>query len=172
MLTVRLLTPADAPAYRAVRLAALESDPLAFLTSTQEFGARLLEAVAERLTPSDGSATFGAFLNGELVGLLTLARETAPILAHKVNVFGVSVAPQARRQGCGDALLQAALAHARQWVGVTSLHLAVIETQGAAHKLYERHGFRVWGRQPDAVRRDGRVLAEDWMVLELSDYSR
>lgn len=150
-----------------MRLAALQSDPLAFLTNAEEFSARPLEALAERLAPSERVANFGAFLNGELVGLLTLFRETPPIMAHRVNIVGVSVAPHARGQGCADALMRAAIECARNWPGVTSLHLAVMETQAAARNLYERHGFQVWGRQPDAVRRDGRALAEDWMWLRV-----
>ena len=162
-LLVRVLDAADASEYREVRLAALNSDPLAFLTSAAEFGARALEDVAARLRPSRQSVTFGALLDGTLVGLLTLAREAAPVVAHRANVYGVSVAPAARGQGCGDALMRSALEHVHTWPGVTSLHLAVMDTQPAAQRLYERHGFQVWGRQPDAVRRDGRVLSEVWM---------
>lgn len=158
-----MLDAADAGSYREVRLAALNSDPLAFLTSAAEFGARPLEDVAARLRPTQQSVTFGALLDGSLVGLLTLARDTAPILAHRANVYGVSVASQAREQGCGDALMRSALEHVHSWPGVTSLHLAVMETQPAAQRLYERHGFVVWGRQPDAVRRDGRMLTEVWL---------
>ncbi|GHF47771.1 ribosomal protein S18 acetylase RimI-like enzyme [Deinococcus metalli] len=164
---VRVLTAADAPAYRAVRLAALRSDPLAFLTTADEFAARPLDSVAARLEPTERTVTLGAFVDGALVGLLTLAREEAAIMAHRVNVYGVSVAPGARGRGVGDALVRAAIAHVRAWPGVATLNLAVMDTQGSARRLYERHGFRVWGRQPDAVRRDGLVLAEDWMTLSV-----
>ncbi|ACO47206.1 GNAT family N-acetyltransferase [Deinococcus deserti] len=163
LLQVRLLDTADAAVYREVRLSALRSDPLAFLTTADEFAARSLDSVADRLTPSDTATSFGAFLDGHLVGLLTLAREKPAIFAHRVNVFGVSVLSSARGRGCGDALMRAALTQAMTWAGVTSLHLAVMDTQHAARRLYERHGFTVWGTQPDAVRRDGQVLSEHWM---------
>ncbi|MEF2279962.1 GNAT family N-acetyltransferase [Deinococcus sp. YIM 134068] len=165
--TVRVLTAEDAPAYREARLLALQSDPQAFITTAEEFAARTLEDVAARLSPTPTSCTFGAFLNGELVGLLTVARETRPALAHRANIYGVSVRVEARGQGCGDTLLQAGLAQARMWPGVTSIHLAVTETQTAARRLYERHGFRVWGTQPDAVRVGERVLTEHWLWLGL-----
>ncbi|THF85890.1 GNAT family N-acetyltransferase [Deinococcus sp. KSM4-11] len=161
--SVRPLTAADAAAYREVRLAALRADPPAFLTTADEFAARPLDEVAARLHPNAQAVTLGAFVDGTLVGLLTLAREEAAIMAHRVNVYGVSVAPAARGRGVGDALVRAAIQHAETWPGVTILVLAVMDTQAAARRLYERHGFRVWGRQPDAVRRDGQVLAEDWM---------
>ncbi|BBN96188.1 acetyltransferase [Deinococcus grandis] len=163
---VRRLTPGDAPAYRAARLAALQADPAAFMMTAPEFAAQPEDALAARLAPDAAGVTLGAFVDGQLLGLLTLVRETAPPLAHRVNVYGVSVAPGARGQGLGAALVRAGVALARSWVGVTSLHLAVMDSQDAARRLYERCGFRVWGTQPDAVRRDGRVHAEHWLVLE------
>lgn len=167
-LDLRPLTAADAPAYRAVRLAALQSDPLAFITTAAEFAARPLPDVAAQLVPRPASVSFGAFVGEALLGLLTVARETRPALAHRANVFGVSVRPAARGQGCGDALLRAGIAHARGWEGVTSLHLGVMETQHAARRLYERHGFEVWGTQPDAVQdADGTRYAEHHLWLPL-----
>ncbi|EYB69019.1 GNAT family acetyltransferase [Deinococcus phoenicis] len=164
--SVRALTAADAPAYREVRLTALQTDPLAFITTAAEFAARPLADIAARLDPTPEAVTFGAFVAGKLVGILTVAREERPALRHRGNVFGVSVLPAARGQGCGDALLRAGVAHARTWA-VTSLHLGVTETQHAARRLYERHGFQVWGTQPDAVRHEGRGLAEHHLSLRL-----
>lgn len=154
--------------YREVRLQALRDDPSAFLTTAQEFAGRPLESVAARLEATPRTVTFGAFMDGTLVGLLTVVREESAVLAHRANVYGVSVAPAARGQGVGDALLDTAVAHARTWPGVRSLHLAVMETQVAARRLYGRHGFRVWGRQPDAVCQGGALLAEDWMWRPLT----
>ena len=165
---VRRLTAEDAAVYREVRLAALRQDPDAFITTAAEFGARALETIAAQLTPRPAAVTYGAFVGGGLVGLLTLAREERPRLAHRASIVGVSVAVQARSQGCGDALMRAALAHACGWDGVTSIHLAVTETQAAARRLYERHGFRVWGTQPDAVQdAAGRSLSEHHLCLRL-----
>lgn len=166
--TVRRLTPADAPAYRAARLAALQADPAAFLTNAAEFAALGDDALAARLAPDAAGVTLGAFVDGELLGLLTLVREASLPLAHRVNVYGVSVAPPARGQGVGAALVQAGMEQARSWVGVISLHLAVMDSQPAVLRLYERAGFRVWGTQPDAVRRDGRVYTEHWLSLDLT----
>ena len=164
---IRVLTVADAPAYCAVRLAALQNDPLAFVTTAEEFAARTLESVAEQLAPRPEAVTFGAFLGGELVGLMTVARESRPSIRHRANIYGVSVLPAARGQGCGDALMRAALAKAQELEGVTSLHLAVTETQAAARRLYERHGFRVWGTQPDALRHGGQSYSEHWLWREV-----
>ncbi|MFC4426509.1 GNAT family N-acetyltransferase [Deinococcus navajonensis] len=160
---VRVLNREDAAAYREVRLATLQSDPLAYITTAEEFMCRPLASVAERLAPGESGATLGAYAEGELLGILTLMRLDREGLEHRVEMMGVGVLPCARGQGVADALMRGALAHARTWRGVTSLHLAVMETQHAARRLYERHGFRVWGTQPDAVRRGEQVLSEHWM---------
>ncbi|GMA15609.1 GNAT family N-acetyltransferase [Deinococcus metallilatus] len=166
--SVRVLTAADAPAYREVRLAGLQTDPLAFVTAADEFAARPASEIAGRLDPGAGVVTLGAFVDGTLVGILTVVREALPTLAHRANVVAVSVLPHARGQGCGDALLRAGIAQARTWPGVSSLHLAVVETQHAARRLYERHGFRHWGTRPDALHVEGRSLAEHWLWLDLT----
>ena len=166
MVEVRWLGLADAPAYREVRLAALHADPAAFITTAEEFASQPLETVEARLT-GEASVTFGAFVGGELAGILTVARETRERLRHRANVFGVAVLPAARGQGCGDALLRAGIAEVQGWTGVTSLHLGVTASQAAARRLYERHGFVAWGIQPDAVWVDGIMLAEVHMVREM-----
>lgn len=164
---IRRLTLEDAPVYREARLAALRTDPSAFVTTAEQFAAWPLERLAVRLAPNAPGVTLGAFLNDDLMGLLTLIWEDTPTQAHRLSVVSVSVAPAARGQGIGERLVRAATEHARAWPGITSLHLTVMDTQTAARRLYERCGFRVWGTQPDAVRRDGQVHAEHWMVLEL-----
>lgn len=167
MIEVRALTAQDAAAYRLVRHATLSSDALAFVTTAAEFAARSLEQVAVQIAPRDHAVTFGAFLHGELAGILSLARETRPSIRHRADLYGVGVLPQARGQGCGDALIRAAIAQAQAWEGVTIINLAVTETQLAARRLYERHGFTVWGTQPDAVRHSGKMLSESWMSRSL-----
>ncbi|WP_102127220.1 GNAT family N-acetyltransferase [Deinococcus planocerae] len=167
-LTVRVLVAADASAYREVRLAGLRGDPLAFITTAGEYEARPLSEIAARLDPTSGVVNFGAFLEGSLVGILTVLRETRPALAHRTEIVGVSVLPVARGRGAGAALVEAGVAQARAWSGVTSLRLAVTETQHAARRLYERHGFRVWGTEPDAMHHGGRVYAQDHLWLSLN----
>lgn len=163
MIEVRALSAADAPAYREVRHATLSSDPQAFVTTAAEFAARPLENVAAQIAPKDHAVTFGAFLNGELVGILSMVRETRPSIRHRADIYGVGVLEKARAQGAGDTLMRSAIAQAQAWEGVSILYLAVTETQSAARRLYERHGFSVWGTQPDAVQHGGKLLCEYWM---------
>ncbi len=60
------------------------------------------------------------------------------------------VHPTLRGTGAADALVTEHLAWAR-----TVGRAAVIATNGRARRLYERHGFRLNGRE--TMREDGRV---------------
>lgn len=171
MINVRPLTATDAAAYRHVRLTVLQNDPLAFVTTAAEFEARTLESVAGQIAPKETAVTFGALLNGELVGILTLVREMRPSIRHRADIYGVGVLPRARGQGAGDALLRAATAQAQAWEGVSIINLAVMETQGTARRLYEWHGFSVWGTQPDAVRHGEQRYAEHWLSRPVESFS-
>ena len=57
----------------------------------------------------------------------------------------MAVVPDARGRGVGGALLSACLDHARSR-GWRALSLSVEDGNTAARALYERHGFRVTGR--------------------------
>ena len=165
---IRVLRPTDVSPYFALRLALLESDPLAYITTAEDWAGRRLADVAGRLTMTDHQVTYGAHLGGDLVGILTLLRESRPALAHRAEIVSVGVLPQARGQGCADALLRSAIAQARRWEGARQIDLSVTETQHAALRLYQRWGFTTWGVQPEAVRgQDGSLRALHHLTLKL-----
>ena len=165
---VRALQPADVSPYFALRLALLRSDPLAYVTTAEEWAGRSEADVAGRLAVTGQHVTYGAFLGGELVGMLTLLRENRAATAHRAEIVGVGVRPECRGQGCADALLGRALDQARRWEGVTQVELSVTDTQHAALRLYRRWGFETWGVQPGAVRgTDGAVRALHHLTLKL-----
>ncbi len=160
---VRMLGPADATLYRSLRLRALREHPDAFTSSYAEERERPVEAAAQRLA---NHAFWGAYRHAELWGMVGLEREPRARNRHKASVMGMYVAPEARGQGVGRALLDALLRHARV-NGVESLVLTVTEGNTAAQRLYEALGFRSFGVEPDAVRVDGRSHAKNHMHLDL-----
>jgi RimJ/RimL family protein N-acetyltransferase len=164
--SIRRLRPDDAPALVALRREALEVDPLAFAASLEDDRALSLEFVRGALA-DDEQAVFGLFHGTELVGMVGLTREPRLKLRHKATIWGVYVAPRARTKGSGRALLDAAIAYARRWPGLLQLHLTVSDTALSAIRLYERSGFRAWGREPRAMHWQGRFVDDLHMVLEL-----
>ncbi len=146
------LTAADAPAYRALMLAAYARDADAFTSTPQEREAAPPDWWVNRIAAPSGLAQgFGAFDGPRLLGGVALEFSDKPKTRHSVLVVGMAVQPGARRQGAGKALMQAAVAHARARPGLRVMRLTVTEGNTAAIGLYESLGFRAWGVEPMAI---------------------
>lgn len=90
---------------------------------------------------------------GQVVGTLSLDRE-AHRRAHAAGI-GMAVHDDFQGQGCGTALLAAAVDHADRWLTVTRLELSVWADNEPAIRLYERHGFQREGIGRAYALRDG-----------------
>jgi RimJ/RimL family protein N-acetyltransferase len=89
--------------------------------------------------------------DGTLVGRLSIGRDPHPASTHVADV-GLMVAADARRQGVGTAMLQAAMEWARS-AGVRKIELHVFPWNEAAIKLYEELGFEREGFRKGHYRR-------------------
>ena len=89
--------------------------------------------------------------DGTLVGRLSIGRDPHPASTHVADV-GLMVAADARRQGVGTALLQAAVDWARG-AGVRKIELHVFPWNEAAINLYEAFGFEREGFRKGHYRR-------------------
>ncbi len=136
-MVVRPLTPEDAAAYVAIRREALGDAPLAFAASLEDDAALDPILVRRRLEEAGDSRIFGAF-EGEMIGVAGAYRERVIKGAHKVHLWGMYVRSAARGSGAGAAL-----------------------------RLYERHGFRAWGVEPEGIRHGGRSVAVRHRVHDL-----
>jgi RimJ/RimL family protein N-acetyltransferase len=89
--------------------------------------------------------------DGEIVGRLSVGRDPHPASAHVADV-GLMVAIEARRQGIGKALLEAAVDWARS-AGVRKLELHVFPWNEGAIALYDAFGFEREGFRKGHYRR-------------------
>jgi ribosomal protein S18 acetylase RimI-like enzyme len=164
---IRRLTGQDAPSYWELRLKALETDAKAFLTSYEEAKSRSnpIEAISERLDiPTN--YTYGAFYHNELVGVVTMLRETHEKLAHRADILAMYVAPEARRKKAGLQLLTKAKEDAAQQ-GIEQLRLTVFSENSPAINLYKHFGFQKYGLEKQAVKIGNSYFDEDLMVCFL-----
>lgn len=111
--------------------------------------------------------TLGAFLEGELVGAMTLARNPVLKQRHKANIYAVYVVLAARGQRVGERLLATLMSWARAVPGLLQLQLGVTVMQTAARRLYAAQGFTVYGLERRALRVDGQDVDEEHMVCFL-----
>lgn len=100
------------------------------------------------------AAVFVAELDdGTVVGRLSVGRDPHPASSHVADL-GLMVSIDARRQGVGTALLQAAVDWAAE-AGVRKLELHVFPWNHAAIALYDRFGFEREGYRKGHYRRGG-----------------
>ena len=88
-------------------------------------------------------------------------------MRHKARLWGFYVEPGFRGQGIGHRLLGAAAHAAGQMGGVEQLTLCVSVRQQAAIHLYGQFGFRIFGREPRAMKAETQYVDELHMVAFL-----
>ena len=139
--SIRPLTPGDAAAYRALRLAGIAELPAGFCTTLAAESAVPLAQMAQRLHATAHQIMFGTFADAQLTGIAGLRREPIAVVHDKASLWGVYVAPAARGHGAGRQLVQAALAHACGIPELARVRLAVAQDNHAALTLYLGCGF-------------------------------
>ncbi|MFV0679370.1 GNAT family N-acetyltransferase [Ottowia sp.] len=156
--TIRLLTDADLPAYKALRDAGLQTDPDAFTTDFDTASALPPATYATRLgQPPQDHFILGAFdPAGAMLGAVVCEREARLKKRHEAALVGMIIAPGMRGRGIGKALLKEFDALVRQLPGLEQVVLGVNAHNAHAVKLYEGVGFVRYGLQPRAIKLDGR----------------
>jgi RimJ/RimL family protein N-acetyltransferase len=167
LMQVRVLTPADAPAFQVLRLRGLQECPSAFASSYEEEVSTPIAVVAERLSAQEDRAMFGAFQEQHLIGVVGLQREQLSKLAHKAYIWGMYVEPTVRNLGVGYQLVAQALSHAANVLRVRQVCLGVNAQNVAAIALYKRLGFVQFGFEPGFMLLDGELHDEMHMVCVL-----
>jgi ribosomal protein S18 acetylase RimI-like enzyme len=160
---VRKLTRDDVDSVRALRREALRLHPEAFSSDPERDAVVTADQWRERLL---AGRWFGAFSDGELVGMVAYVPETSQKTAHTGELGSMYVRERVRGGGAADALIQAALTDAA--ATLEQITLTVNAENSRAIRVYERHGFRVVGRVPDALRVDGRSYDEMIMWRRIS----
>lgn len=154
-----------------LRLQALRQDPDAFLSTYDEEAGTGVDLTIERMRRGAGDPAYGVFvaeLNATLVGMVGCARAPRTRQAHKAFIWGMWVAPEARRRGIARALMTAALQRLRAAGDIELVHLSVTNTQPEARALYADLGFTRWGTEIHAMKLGDRYLDEEHLVLELA----
>ena len=109
VITLRLLTEADLPAYKALRDAMLARHEQAFTSDAETERAREASSYRVRLHPQAGGKslfTLGAWSGERLVGALTCEHENRKKVMHVAHLIGMMVDDEVRGRGIGKRLLQ------------------------------------------------------------------
>ncbi len=166
-ITIRRATPDDAPALLA-HLQALVAEPVVNIPLAPDELTSTVEQERERLAGFEDAPRAILLIaerGGQVLGELTL-RGISPrrAVAH-VATLGMSVRADARRQGVGSALLEAALEWAPS-AGIARAELYVYARNEPAIKLFANHGFVEEGRRRNFIR-EGETFLDDVIMAKL-----
>jgi RimJ/RimL family protein N-acetyltransferase len=165
---IRELIIDDADALTRLRQTALKTNPEAFGSTIEEEKGDNGERFKKSLQ-NGGYFVLGAFKNGELVGTCGFLQESRLKTKHKGTIWGMFVQPDARGFGIGRKLLKSAVETAFKIEGVEQIILYVVDENQAACSLYESFGFKKYGTELRALKKDGQYWNEHLMVIFKDD---
>lgn len=111
------------------------------------------------------SFTFGAFEGEELIGIVTLVKETSKKLKHRASIFAMYVSHNKRGLGAGKKLMAAAIVNAKELKDVEQIHLTVMAENEPAKNLYASFGFETYGTEKHALKIADRYYDEEMRML-------
>ncbi|WP_077617213.1 GNAT family N-acetyltransferase [Bacillus sinesaloumensis] len=165
---IRRLLPDDAESYWKLRKQALRTDPDAFLVTYEE--------AIEKKNPieeyrksflSEDTVTFGAFKEEQLVGNVTILRETRKKIRHRANIVAMYVDNQNRGEGIAKALLNKVIEMSKMIPEIEQLYLTVDSENDSAKELYKKVGFQKYAVEKNAIKHNGQYRHEEHMILFL-----
>lgn len=170
---IRVLGPDDAEIFAAIRLESLEQEPDAFGATLEDERKRTLEGWQERLTasPTHESRFYGAFVDGQLTGIIGYFRHKGAKVRHKASIVSMYVRASHRGTGAAAALMQTVLGHLRTVPEIDQVQLAVVSSNKAALRFYEKMGFLPYGYEKQALKVGDRYLDETHMYVLMKEES-
>lgn len=159
LIEIRKLPAARWREYRRLRLAALESDPIAFGSSVQEEKGFTEGEWKRRIR----TALF-ALEDDRPVGMVVVSYSARPKTRHVADIFGLYVSPSHRAKGIGTELIEEALRQILRNEDIVKVKLTVNPEQKAALRIYRRAGFEVAGRMKKELEVEGKYFDE--LIME------
>lgn len=159
---IKQLTAENWKIWKELRLEALKNSPESFSSSYEEESNRSDLDFQNSLTKSD---IFGAFIDNSLVSCAGFYSLNSAKTKHRGVIWGMHTRPEYRKQGIASALIQKIINHARS--RVTQLHLTCVTSNLGAVAFYQKHGFKIYGTEPRALKMRNTFFDEYLMMLEL-----
>lgn len=159
-LTVRRATVEDAPAFARSMADARVYGNLMQLPYTNEAIWRTRLADIHAPGKTDLLLVAEREIDGrkEVVGSAGLHPVSSLPRQRHVAMMGISVLPEAWRQGVGTALMQALCDYADRWLQIRRMHLDVYTDNASAIALYRKFGFEIETTARAYALRDGAYV--------------
>jgi ribosomal protein S18 acetylase RimI-like enzyme len=147
---IKKLNQDDATLYQKIRLQALIENPEYYGSSYEEESRRPIEFFRDRLN-QENVFTFGAFIDQDLIGVITLSLETRIKTNHIADIFGMYVDKNHRKMGIGKVLMNVAINKAKS-DKIERIRLSVTESNDPAYNMYKKLGFIEYGKETHAIK--------------------
>ncbi len=167
--TIRPISPEEVAGFRELRLEALRAHPEAFGSDYTENLAFPQEFWVERVRLGSEARTgmiYVAAVEGTLIGMSGIRRSDGVKMRHGGMIWGVYVRQAWRGMQVSAALIEACIGWA-EGQALRSVKLSVVVTNAAAIRTYTRHGFTVYGVEPEVILSDGVYYDELLMVRRI-----
>jgi len=159
----REVNPADAVAFRELRLEALQDSPIAFSADyhkTLNQPAKYWEDMLRM--EADESTIFIAEQENQLIGMTGIARGRSPKTRHGAEIWSVYVRPGWRGLRIAEGLITSCITWAKA-KNIDHVRLGVAATNTPAIRCYERCGFSSYGTEPRAMLYEGKYY--DFLLM-------
>ena len=161
---IRLLTQDDWKIWRQFRLEALQNSPENFGSSYEE---ELNWSNTDFQEALNKNTIFGAFDNHAIIACAGFYSLIHLKTKHRGVIWGMYTRPEYRGRGIASALIQAVITYASS--RVAQLHLSCVTNNFNAIAFYQKHGFKVYGTEPRALKIDDVFFDEHLMILDLTN---
>lgn len=159
LIQIKQLKRDDAVKFQTLRLEALQNDPDAFGSTFEEENERPLTWFEEWI---EKSAVFGAFHDGQLLGVAGLYAQQGLKRAHIGALRTMYVQPFARKAAIGKKLVMAIIEFSNPLFEL--IHLGVGSKNVAAIRLYKSCGFVEYAVKKQAFKQNGQYIDEVMMA--------
>jgi ribosomal protein S18 acetylase RimI-like enzyme len=160
---IRILKQEDWKIWKSFRLEALKNSPENFGSSYEEELNWSDSDFQNALTKSD---IFGAFIDNSPASCAGFYSLNSVKTKHRGFIWGMYTRPEYRGQGIASALIQTIINYANS--RVTQLHLTCVTNNLGAVTFYKKHGFKVYGTEPNALKIGDKFFDEYLMALDLT----
>jgi ribosomal protein S18 acetylase RimI-like enzyme len=143
--------------YKKLRLRALETDPKAFGSSLEEELLNPDEKWQKYLNFSiakQGEVMVFARVEGQLVGMVGAYWDDKKKSKHVATMFGTYVDVEFRGRKIGSMLIENLINELKQIPQLRKIKLAVVSSEIAAIRLYEKYGFEKVGVEKQELYND------------------
>tara|TARA_R110002111_G_scaffold54910_1_gene94659 strand:- start:16 stop:510 length:495 start_codon:yes stop_codon:yes gene_type:complete len=158
---IKKLQTKDWKIWKELRLEALKFSPDTFGSSYADTLLWSDEKCQKMLTDHD---LFGAFMKNTLIGISGFFIYEPEKMKHRGCLFGLYIRETHRNKGAANLLVKQIITQASG--KVIQLHCTVTTDNAAAIKLYQKHGFEIYGTEPRSLKVENRFHDEHFMVLK------